>query len=317
LESSNELTRKKRRAKKKRKTSILIGAIALTAILAVGALFVTQSFSIKGLIGTYRSGADIDAQVDYFLDQTPELFTDAYGGHSPEELRQRFTDSHMDRNLLAKEARRRGIGNVDEKVESSLGALKSSFSNSNEFEKLLADRGITEKQLRATLEANILINELAKDLVKESDVTEEQAKAYFEANIARYSTIASKRVSHILFASDDLGTASAVHEQLVSGADYGLLAKEYSKDAGSAKRAGDIGWSTSTYPDAFQSAVDVLEKGDISTPVVTEHGIHIIKVTDTRAGSASFEASREQVMFDLLGALRAQAINTLLHELKG
>ena len=317
--AKSELKRSERKKTKETpKLPIIIAAtLALTAILALGAFFIFKPFSITRLIDTYTLGADVDAQMDYLLDNTPELFTEAYGGHGAEELRERIASAHKDRNLLAKEARRRGIADVTDKVDASLKALKSGYIGTQEFQRMLDQRGITEKQLRATLEANILIAELAKDLVKESDITDVEARTYFNANSARYSTSASKKVSHILFAASDSGLATSVHAQITEGGDFAALAKEHSKDSGSAARGGDIGWSTSTYPETFQQAVDALGAGEVSVPVATRYGIHIIKVSEVRDSTSSFEAVKEQVTSDLLGKKRAEAIEALLKELKG
>ena len=316
---AGELKRSERKnAKRNTKLPIVIvAALALTVILALGAFFIFKPFSLPQLLNADTHEADIDAEIAYLLERTPELFTDAYGGHDAEELRSRIAASNKDRDLLVKEARRRGITDVGAKVDASFSSLKGGYAVRQEFEKLLIDRGITEAQLKAALEANILINELAKDLVKESDITEDAAQAYFEANISRYASKPSRKISHILFASNDTETAATVHSQIVSGGDFAALAKEHSKDSGSAARGGDIGWSTSTYPDTFQEAVDSLSVGEVSAPTKTKYGIHIITVTDIRDGTSSFEEVKGQVIADLLGKKRAEAIDNLLQELKG
>ena len=322
MEEHVDLSRKERRLDAKdtsgrRKKAIVIGALALVAILAIGALFILGPPPIQRMINTYRLGADVDAQIDYLYDLAPELFTPEWGGHSQDELQQRFEGSLKDKNLLVAEAKRQGVTVDESKVESSFDALKSGFAARGDFSEYLRERGITEKQLKAALEGNMLITELARVLVSEADITEAQARAYFDQNEEKYTSHASKKVSHILFGASQAELASDISKQISAGADFEALATEHSKDSESAKRGGDIGWSTSTYPETFQKAVDTLGKGQVSDPVSTRYGIHLIKVTDTKEAASSYEQAKEQVVADLLGKLRAEAIDSLLKELKG
>ena len=163
---------------------------------------------------------------------------------------------------------------------------------------------------------NLLVAELAKNLVSEKDITDTEARAYFEAHKAKYATTPSKHVAQILFAPTDMATAISVRQQIVSGADFATLAKKYSKDTGSAARGGDLGWSASAYPPAFQSALDALKPGEVSQPVTTDYGIHLIKLLEVREGSARYEDAKAQVIADLLGEKRAAAVDALLKELR-
>jgi len=286
-------------------------------LLIAGAFFMYQPPFVSHLIDTYTLGADVDAEVARLVAQTPELFTKDYGNVSKTELRDRIADSLRDRNLLVKEAKRRGVADVSGDVTKSYNAIKAQYIKESDFEQYLKDKGTSEKQFKKALEANLLIAELAKSLVSEKDITPQQAKAYFEANKSRYLSAPSKRVSHILFAAGDSATADAVSEKIIAGADFAALARQYSKDTESGKRGGDIGYSTATYPASFQAAVDALSKGEVSKPVTTQYGIHLIKVTDAKGGTTTFEQVKDQVTADLLGKLRADAIDKLLAELKG
>ncbi|MFD2761065.1 peptidylprolyl isomerase [Lentibacillus juripiscarius] len=68
-----------------------------------------------------------------------------------------------------------------------------------------------------------------------------------------------------------------------NGGDFAELAKEYSTDKASAEKGGDLGYfSTGKMVPAFEDKAYSMDKGDVSDPVKTEHGYHIIKVTDKR-----------------------------------
>jgi parvulin-like peptidyl-prolyl isomerase len=295
--------------------AISISVLVLAGFLALGTALVLRPSILGWLTPKSASQSAIDAEVERLKSQTPELFTEQYGNVSEEELRARIEDSIRDRDLLVAEARRRGITDVSEKTDSSLDAIRSQYAG-NGFADYLAEKGVTEKQLKASIEANLIIAELAKALVKESDITEDEARAYFEENRDKYVSNASKKVAHILFGEGGIETARAVRAEIETGKDFATLAKKHSKDTGSASRGGDIGWSTSTYPKAFQKAVDRLKTGEVSDPVATEYGIHLIKVLDTKAAQTAFEDVKEQVVTDLLNKRRGEAIEALLKQLR-
>jgi len=313
------------RIRKKRIIYALIST-ALALILVVGGIFMLSPATFDAIravfTDTFSRSSTSNDTVDFLVAAAPELFGDsAFGGHDEAELRARIEELREGRDLLADEARRRGLASaeVDGKVDASFDALKGGFADQEQFSRMLKERGISEKQLRADMATTVLINELARQLVSAQDVTDAQARAYFESNKDRYITDSSKKISHILFDAKDADTATKVHEQLVSGADFAKLAAKHSKDSGSANRAGNIGWigtsTLSSYPQTFAAAVEMLDREDISVPIATEAGLHIIKVTDIKPADDSFESARQQVVSDLLGTLRAQAIDDLLEEL--
>jgi parvulin-like peptidyl-prolyl isomerase len=70
-----------------------------------------------------------------------------------------------------------------------------------------------------------------------------------------------------------------VEDLLKSGQDFGALAKQYSKDTGSGQNGGELGWApASSYVPEFAAAVKTLKLGEISQPVKTQFGYHIIQV---------------------------------------
>jgi parvulin-like peptidyl-prolyl isomerase len=94
------------------------------------------------------------------------------------------------------------------------------------------------------------------------------------------------RASHILISQlgDDaknLEEANRIYQELTKGADFGQLARQYSKDPGSAQRGGDLGWfGKGMMVKEFEDACFNGKVGEIQKPVKTSFGYHIIKVTD-------------------------------------
>jgi peptidyl-prolyl cis-trans isomerase C len=110
---------------------------------------------------------------------------------------------------------------------------------------------------------------------------------------------------HILVATED--EAKAIEAELKKGADFATLAKEKSKDPSGASNGGDLGWFTKDQMvPAFSEAAFKLDKGQISDPVHTQFGWHIIQVEDKRSKpTPTFDQVKPQL--ESFVARRAQA----------
>ena len=293
-----------------------VALLAALALIIIAIRYFTRTPALATVNGESISAASVDSEVARLKNATPELFTKDYGNKSTDQLRKSILDSLINEKLLAQEARKRGLKLNSTTLKESTEAIRSKFASQEEYQQFLTKSGITEAELNNALKNNLLVAELAKNLVSEKDITDSEARAYFEAHRAKYATTPSKHVAQILFASGDMATATSVRDQIASGADFASLAKKYSKDTGSASRGGDLGWSAASYPPAFQSALDSLQPGEVSAPVITDYGIHLIKLLEVRDGSARYEDARGQVIADLLGEKKAAAVDALLKELR-
>lgn len=127
------------------------------------------------------------------------------------------------------------------------------------------------------------------DLAKKIDVTEEELKRYYEENEAAFVTRGERKIAHILIApegQDDAAVENArskvqyLHDQIKQGKNFTAIAKSNSMDKESAKKGGDLGkFEKGIMGDVFEKAVLSLKQGEVSEPVRTEFGFHIIKLT--------------------------------------
>jgi peptidyl-prolyl cis-trans isomerase D len=138
-------------------------------------------------------------------------------------------------------------------------------------------------------------------------VTPEALHAYYDKNQARYGEVEKRHAHHILIAlpagadakadAAALAKAQDIVAQLKAGKDFAELSKKYSADPGSATRGGDLGWADkSTYVPAFADALFAMQPGQISDPVKTQYGYHVIRLDEIRpAHVRSFEDARAQL----------------------
>jgi peptidyl-prolyl cis-trans isomerase D len=147
--------------------------------------------------------------------------------------------------------------------------------------------------------------ELSLDkLAAEVKPTEEQLKAYYEEQKAQFSSKERRRISHILFAftKDPAADQQALEKalkakQTLSNKDFASLAAEVSDDKLTAKKGGDLGlFNVGVMEKSFEEAASSLKLGEVSEPVKSAFGYHLIKVTELTAGEAkSYEAVKSEI----------------------
>lgn len=126
-------------------------------------------------------------------------------------------------------------------------------------------------------------------------VTEEAARDLFETTTAGVEPEDEVRARHILV--EEEAEAIAVRERLEAGEEFADIAREVSQDPGSARNGGDLGFFTAGRMVApFSDAAFELEPGQVSDPVETQFGWHVIKVEERReTPMPEFEDMREQI----------------------
>jgi peptidyl-prolyl cis-trans isomerase D len=136
----------------------------------------------------------------------------------------------------------------------------------------------------------------------------------YNANIEQYSTPEQIRASHILLkieGKDDAAVKARAEEllkQARAGADFADLAKKNSEDEGSAKNGGDLDYfRRGRMVPEFEQVAFSLEPGQISDPIKTSFGYHIIKLVDKKPGTTRPLAEVQQQISDQLTTERAQA----------
>ncbi|CAG0939089.1 Peptidyl-prolyl cis-trans isomerase D [Gammaproteobacteria bacterium] len=137
-----------------------------------------------------------------------------------------------------------------------------------------------------------------------AEPTEAELHASYDANPDRFQTAEQRRARHILIAVakgvDDAAAASKaadIRARLEKGEDFAALARQYSDDSGSAANGGELGWAgKGTYVGPFEEALFAARPGEITQPVKTEFGYHIIQLEEVRPGvRRSFDEVRSEL----------------------
>mgnify|MGYP005848363865 CR=1 FL=1 len=186
-------------------------------------------------------------------------------------FRMGLLDALIDQTLIEQAAAAQGVSVSDAEVQAELDVTVQIAGNRENLQAQLAADGMTEAEYREGLRAALLTQRMRDRVTESICVTVEQVQA-----------------RHILVA--DEATAQQIRAQLDAGADFGALAAQFSLDVTTRQAGGDLGWFARGQ--LLQAAVEVtafaLAEGEISAPVRSELGYHIIQ-TNARAQDRPLE----------------------------
>ncbi len=173
----------------------------------------------------------------------------------------------------------------DKLTEQQRTGLLENLVRAQLLSKVAEREGIAnDEATRAVLELhrwNVLSQALSEKFMKEHKVTDDELRAEYGRQVDTMDK-QQYRASHILVKSED--EAKKIIEQLKGGANFAAIARAVSLDTASKEKGGDLDWfSPGSMVPEFSQAVRSLKKGETSqTPVGTQYGWHVLRVTDIR-----------------------------------
>ncbi|WP_313799938.1 peptidylprolyl isomerase [Cytobacillus sp.] len=250
--------------------------ISGSAIVAIALLVSIISMSEKNVASV--NGEKISEK------ELNELLVAQYGSE--------VLDSLITEKIINQEKKKEKIEVGKEELDAEMTAYMESYGGKDSFEEILANSGVKMSTVEKNIENYLVTKKLLEPRI---EITDEEMKGYFEENKDSYAQAEQIQASHILV--EDEATAKEVRKKLEEGEDFAELAAEYSTDTSNNEAGGDLGYFTrgEMVPE-FEEAAFSLEIGKISDPVKTEHGYHIIKVSDKKeAKEAAFEDVKEDI----------------------
>jgi foldase protein PrsA len=171
-----------------------------------------------------------------------------------------------------------GVKVSDQEVDTKLTALKQQYFKGDEekFKSALDEQGLTEESLRDQVRAKLLSDKLYQAILDNVKVTDADIKAYYDSHKAQFLQPESREVQHILVKNKAL--ADDIYAKLTNGADFTALAKKYSQDPGSKDKGGKLTAYKGKTVKPFDKFVFSAKVGELSHPVKTSFGWHVIKV---------------------------------------
>ena len=227
----------------------------------------------------------------------------AAGSQEFQTLRNQAVQFLVQREQFEQKAKDLDVEVTDKQVDARLEQIQKQYfgGDQKKFERQLKQQGITEKQVRNDIRAQIVSEKIFAKVTSDAKVTDDDIAAYYAKNKAQYSQPESRDVRHILVKTKK--QADALYAQLQNGADFGALAKKFSEDTGSKANGGKLTISKGQTVAPFDQTAFLLKVNDISKPVKTEFGYHIIqplsatkpaKVTPLKEVRASIKQQLQQ-----------------------
>lgn len=202
-------------------------------------------------------------------------------------------------------ARRMNITSDEQDVAARLETVKANFQSEKEFRDALKQQGLTETELRGFLESDSVLARVRDTVGRNARATEAEIEQYYELNKSQFDE--QVKIAHIVICGNfneqartcsttpaDQQRATDISNQAREGGDFAALAREFSIDTATKDNGGELEFISrgDVVPELEQAAFGMFQVGDVSSPVQTPFGFHVIKLL---AVGQPFEQAREGI----------------------
>jgi parvulin-like peptidyl-prolyl isomerase len=262
---------------------------------------------------------DIKAAVETLKEQPAEL----------EKLRKSVLSTMIDKELLMKAATSSPSYRPDD-IKKEVNTIIEEQGGQAVIQPILSSYGTSWDAFMQDMNERVTIEKfIEKDLLANVTISDEELKSSFAANPSLYAEPETVTASHILI----LAKSTASHEEqqkalarikeirkrvTAPGADFGKIAAETSDDTASKGEGGSLGaFQRGMMVPEFEKAAFSLKVGEISEPVKTEYGYHIIKVEQHQQSQPpTFESAKDKVRYQLMAKTHDKVITDKLSQLR-
>ena len=214
--------------------------------------------------------------------------------------------------------------------ESRVARAKKTFLERNALAQVIAKQGlVNEAELNAELREfrNQLISSRYFEAFLKKAVSDDKVEKYYKDNKSEFEQKELKLAQILLRIRPNMTEAEAtnvfkravgMHKKAKSGANFSTLAKKHSDDYGTKRKGGAMGWvkAGQVDPQVYDEAAK-LEKNEISQPIRTSLGYHIVKLLDKpKVNQQSFDIAKGQIRYKLRNEAKQKEMQRLLGELK-
>lgn len=209
--------------------------------------------------------------------------------------------------LVSQRAATLEISVGEKELARSLKEIAAQNGGEEQLAALLAKLGMSAEMLEASLRTRLLTQRVKDAVVKDVAVSDQECRSYWDEHSADFQKEPTRTVRQVLVRTR--AAADKVRDLLVGGASWQAVAREYSKDKLSRTKGGRLGVvEPDVMVEPLDRAVFSLEVGDISQPVRTGSGWHVLQVTSATPGArVTYAQARQEVEDALLPSAREEA----------
>ena len=265
----------------------------------------------RGELDNSPSMMQLKAQYEsqYGADYTKN--TDAMGQFNTQK--KNILDQMVTERLILQKAKELNIGQDDKaisaEVDAKIADVKKNYKTDDEFKTALKSSGFDETSLKTYFKEQLVIQKVIDNVTKDVTVKDSDIQAYYTANQNKYTEKPDRiNTAHILVKTKE--EADKVKARIAAGEDFAALAKELSLDTATKDKGGELGFVNyvdSGLEENFINAAIKLKVGEVSDPVQTSYGFHIIKCLAKEEYPVK---SFDSVKADIKSTLLEQAKNT-------
>jgi len=250
----------------------------------------------------------------------------------PEEQRAEGYRMILDEIILDKLLVKLSAGTkvTDEEVAAKFETIKAQFPSEEELNKQLAAAGETVEKVKKGIGERLRQEHWLDEQIKgKAEVTDAEAKDFYDKNLDQFKTPAQVRASHILIKvpedakpeveAEKKKAATAIAARAKKGEAFDKLAKELSEDPSAKQNSGDLDFfpADQMVPE-FSKAAFAMKKNEISDPVRSSFGYHVIKVTDTKdAETITLEKAKPQLVAYLQQQKKQTEVEKIFKDIRG
>lgn len=203
-----------------------------------------------------------------------------------------------------------GLEITDQEIDKRVEQIKKQYfaGKEKDWQAHLKSQKLTEEQVRSDVRNQLISEEIYDEVTEGIKISDQEIAAYYNKNKKQYEQAESREVRHILVAKKPL--ADRIRRQLVNGASFAALAKRYSTDPSSKSSGGKLTISRGQTVPPFDKAAFSLKKNQLSQPVKTTYGYHLIEpLSDVKPKKTTpLKDVKEQIRQQLLQQERQQEI---------
>lgn len=256
-------------------TSAQPQSMSAAALITVGSRSVSLEQFNRQLRMNYPDIGDLSAQEKFLLQE-------------------QIVTQLIDRELILAEAARLDVRMSPDEFDAALAGIRGAHS-SEEFEQTLRDADINPELWRESLRFRLLVSKITEMVVSPRiEISEAAMEAYYRNHLKNFQRPAEVRVHQMLLASHE--EALEIKKHLQDGADFATLAGQHSLSPDS-EEGGLLGYfSAGALPREFDAVIFSLPLRQVSDPVVSPYGFHLLMVDQKRnAGQRPFAAVAAEI----------------------
>lgn len=228
----------------------------------------------------------VDEKLATVIEQIKAQYGDNYTENTEamsvlEQQRKQALDSLVSEKVMLKKAEELKLvpttEELDKEIDAKIAEIKKMYETEDKFNEALKTANFTNDTLKSYLKDQIIIQKTTDNMFKDVTITDEDVEKYYNDNKTQYTTQPGANISHILVKTEE--EAKNIKAEYNKGTKFEDLAAKYGTD-GTKSTGGSLGfiaYDTTEYDADFMAGAKALKEGEVSGPVKTQFGYHLIK----------------------------------------